>query len=44
MGILMTAYPTDAARAQAILAGAAAFLTKPSIPTPFLEAIENIVA
>lgn len=42
--ILMTAYPTDAARAQAMLAGAAAFLTKPIDPDALLEAIENIIA
>ncbi|AQR72648.1 response regulator transcription factor [Sphingomonas sp. LM7] len=37
--ILMTAYPTDAARDQAMAAGAAAFLTKPVDPDALLEAI-----
>jgi FixJ family two-component response regulator len=41
--ILMTAYPTDAARAQAMSAGAVAFLTKPVDPDALLEAIENII-
>jgi len=39
--ILMTAYPTDAARDQALGAGAAAFLSKPVDPDALLEAIEQ---
>jgi FixJ family two-component response regulator len=39
--ILMTAYPTDAARGQAVAGGAAAFLTKPVDPEALLEAIER---
>jgi len=42
--IVMTAYPTDAARAQALGAGAAAFLTKPIDPDALVEAIERAVA
>ena len=42
--ILMTAYPTDAARAQALAAGAAAFLTKPIDPDGLLDAIERAIA
>lgn len=42
--ILMTAYPTDAAREQAIRAGAAAFLTKPVDPDGLLDAIEHATA
>ena len=38
--ILMTAYPTEASRAQALGAGAAAFLTKPIDPDSLLAAIE----
>jgi FixJ family two-component response regulator len=37
--ILMTAYPTDAARAQAMAAGAVAFLTKPIDPDSLIEAV-----
>ena len=40
--ILMTAYPTDAAREQALGAGAAGFLTKPVDPDLLLEAIEGV--
>lgn len=39
--ILMTAYPTDAARSQALDGGAAAFLTKPVDPDALLDAIES---
>lgn len=39
--IVMTAYPTDQARDQALRAGAAAFLTKPLDPDALLAAIEN---
>ena len=38
--IVMTAYPTDATRSQAMDAGAAAYLTKPVDPDVLLEAIE----
>ncbi|UZK66993.1 response regulator transcription factor [Sphingomonas sp. M1-B02] len=38
--ILMTAFPTDAAREQAMRAGARAFLTKPVDPDALLDAIE----
>ncbi|MES1975479.1 MAG: response regulator [Pseudomonadota bacterium] len=38
--IVMTAYPTDAARDQALAGGAAAFLTKPVDPDSLLDAIE----
>lgn len=38
--IVMTAYPTEAARDQALGAGAVAFLTKPIDADRFLEAIE----
>jgi FixJ family two-component response regulator len=41
--ILMTAYPTDAARDQALRAGAAAFLAKPIDPDALLDAIERAV-
>ncbi len=40
--IMMTAFPTDAARDQALGAGAVAFLTKPIDPDSLLEAIEGI--
>jgi FixJ family two-component response regulator len=39
--IVMTAFPTDAAREQALGAGAAAFLTKPIDPDALLEAVER---
>ncbi len=42
--IVMTAYPTDVARDQAMSAGATAFLTKPIDPDSLLEAIEGAVA
>jgi len=42
--ILMTAYPTDAAREQAMQAGAAAFLSKPIDPDALLDAIEQASA
>lgn len=42
--IVVTAYPTDAAREQAIAGGAAAFLTKPVDPDGLLEAIEQAVS
>jgi FixJ family two-component response regulator len=41
--IVMTAYPTDASRDQALGAGAAAFLTKPIDPDGFLDAIEGAI-
>ncbi len=42
--IVMTAYPTDAARDQAMEAGAVAFLSKPIDPDALLEAIEQAAA
>jgi FixJ family two-component response regulator len=42
--IVMTAYPTDAARDQAMGAGAVAFLSKPIDPDALLEAIERASA
>ena len=39
--IIMTAYPTETVRLQALAAGAAAFLTKPIDPERFLEAIDR---
>lgn len=39
--IVMTAYPTDAARDQALAAGAVAFLSKPIDPDALIEAIER---
>lgn len=42
--ILMTAYPTEAARGQAMDAGALAFLTKPVDPDALLDAIERVAA
>lgn len=41
--ILMTAFPTDAARDQALAGGALAFLTKPIDPDSLLDAIEGAV-
>ncbi|NIJ20676.1 FixJ family two-component response regulator [Sphingomonas naasensis] len=41
--ILMTAFPTDAARDLAMDAGAAAFLTKPVDPDALLDAIERAI-
>jgi FixJ family two-component response regulator len=41
--IVMTAFPTDASRAQAMGAGACAFLTKPIDPDALLEAIEAAI-
>lgn len=41
--ILVTAYPTDAARDQATMAGACAFLTKPVDPDRLLDAIEDAI-
>ena len=41
--IVVTAYPTHAARVQALTAGAVAFLTKPVDPDALLEAIENAI-
>jgi FixJ family two-component response regulator len=40
--ILMTAYPTEMAREQAVSAGAHAFLTKPIDPDALLAAIEAV--
>lgn len=39
--IVMTAHPTDAARAQAIEAGAAAFVAKPVDPDRLIDALER---
>ena len=39
--IVMTAYPTDAARDQALAAGALFFLTKPIDPDRLLEAVAS---
>lgn len=41
--IVMTAFPTDAARDQAMAAGAHAFLTKPVDPDALLDAIEAAI-
>ncbi|WP_428926631.1 response regulator transcription factor [Marinibacterium sp. SX1] len=41
--IVMTAYPTDAARDRALSAGARQFLTKPVDPDALLDAIEDAV-
>ncbi|WP_404479349.1 response regulator transcription factor [Novosphingobium sp. BL-52-GroH] len=41
--ILMTAFPTEAARGQAMAGGAKAFLTKPIDPDALLEAIETVL-
>ncbi len=41
--IVMTAYPTDAERAQALAGGARAFLTKPIDPDALLVAIEQAI-
>lgn len=41
--IVMTAFPTDAARKQAMGAGARAFLTKPVDPDSLLDAIEAAI-
>lgn len=41
--ILMTAFPTDAARVQALDGGAQAFLTKPIDPDALLEAVEQAI-
>lgn len=41
--IVMTAFPTDAARDQAMAGGARAFLTKPVDPDALLEAIESVL-
>jgi hypothetical protein len=40
--VLMTAFPTDAARAQASVAGAAAFLVKPVDPDALLDLIMKL--
>lgn len=42
--IVMTAFPTDAAREQALSCGARAFLTKPIDPDTLLAAIERAIA
>ncbi|WP_454762194.1 response regulator transcription factor [Caulobacter segnis] len=42
--IMMTAYPTEAARDQALAAGAVAFLTKPVDPDRLLDAILRLAA
>jgi FixJ family two-component response regulator len=41
--IVMTAFPTDAARKQAMDAGARAFLTKPVDPDALIDAIEAAI-
>lgn len=41
--IVMTAYPTAAAREQMLVDGARAFLTKPVDPDALLEAIESAI-
>jgi FixJ family two-component response regulator len=41
--IVMTAFPTDAARTHALDAGAAAFLAKPIDPDSLLDAIEAVM-
>ncbi len=41
--IVMTAYPTDAARARALSGGARQFLTKPVDPDALLDAIEAAI-
>ena len=41
--IVMTAFPTDAARRQALDQGATAFLTKPLDPDALLEAVEAVL-
>lgn len=41
--IMMTAFPTDAARDQALRDGAVAFLTKPIDPDMLLDAIERTI-
>ncbi|MET0308413.1 MAG: response regulator [Sphingomonas sp.] len=40
--IMMTAYPTDQSRDQALGAGATAFLTKPIDPDSLLDAIDSV--
>lgn len=42
--IVMTAFPTDAVRTQALAAGARVFLTKPIDPDQLLEAVEQAIA
>jgi FixJ family two-component response regulator len=42
--VLMTAFPTDAARAQASVAGAAAFLVKPVDPDALLDLILKLAS
>ena len=42
--IVMTAFPNDAARAQALGGGAQAFLTKPIDPDALLEAVEHAIS
>lgn len=42
--IVMTAFPTDAARALAMDGGAKAFLTKPIDPDALLAAVERAIA
>lgn len=41
--IVMTAFPTEAARAQALGGGAQAFLTKPIDPDALLAAVERAI-
>ncbi|PIL20076.1 hypothetical protein P775_11390 [Puniceibacterium antarcticum] len=42
--IMMTAYPTSAARQQTMTCGACAFLTKPHDPDALLDAIKAFTA
>jgi FixJ family two-component response regulator len=42
--IVMTAFPTDAAREQAMDGGAQAFLTKPIDPDALLDAVGEAIA
>lgn len=41
--ILMTAFPTDATRAEALAGGAAAFLAKPIDPDALIDAVEAVI-
>jgi FixJ family two-component response regulator len=42
--VVMTAFPTEAARAQAAIAGAAAFLVKPVDPEALVDLLTRLVA
>jgi FixJ family two-component response regulator len=41
--IMMTAFPTDATRAEALAGGAVAFLTKPIDPDALLDAVDAAI-